>query len=51
MEDEIADIIQSSYNREELYDKLEKMIIRMFCVEDYSGNKQKLALDIKSIGS
>ena len=27
--------------------KLEKMIIRMFCVEDYSGNKQKLALDIK----
>lgn len=47
MEDEIADIIQSSYNREELYEKLEKMIVRMFCVEDHSGNKQKLALDIK----
>ena len=29
MEDEIADIIQSSYNREELYDKLGK--------NDYQG--------------
>lgn len=47
MEDEIADAIQNSYNRKELYERLEKLILKIFYVGDCGKNKEKLALDIK----